>query len=211
MEILHYEWNIPVSGIRLSGDLSIPSGARALVIFSHGSGSGRHSVRNRQVAAHLGKHGFATFLFDLLTESEDRIYENRFNIQMLAERLISVTDWVAASPEANALPIALFGASTGAAVALDAAARRPQIFAVVSRGGRPDLSKHLSEVSTPVLLLVGGNDKEVEKLNEMAFHQLECEKKLEIIEGASHLFEEPGKLEVVADLAVEWFQTHLPG
>ncbi len=211
MKILdHQEVDLPIRGVKLGAELYIPAQARAIIIFSHGSGSSRHSSRNRQVAAYFQEQGFGTLLFDLLSEAEDQVTENRFNIQLLTDRLIAVTQWVSERGEAKGLPIAYFGASTGAAVALEAAVREPAVFAVVSRGGRPDLSKQLREVTAAVLLLVGSNDKYVLTLNKMAYGALHCPKALEIIADAGHLFEEPGKMHEVAILAADWFSNHLP-
>jgi putative phosphoribosyl transferase len=183
------------------------------VVFAHGSGSGRHSPRNRQVAAALQEAGFRTMLLDLLTESEERrdlqTREHRFDIDLLADRVVAGVDWLMA--EGVDGPIGLFGASTGAAAALRvAAAKSGEIAAVVSRGGRPDLAEGaLAEVTAPTLLIVGGHDLEVLQLNEQALAELNDESSLEIVPGANHLFEEPGKLEQVADLATQWFRKHL--
>lgn len=208
------EINIPISdSIILHGTLNLPSNASAFVIFSHGSGSSRFSIRNRHVAEILNKEKFATLLIDLLTEKEDQIFENRFNIDLLTERLVLVTTYVNQLPELKNLPIGYFGASTGAASALKAAERLNDIIhAVVSRGGRPDLAKtSLKQVHAPTLLIVGSLDGQVIELNNQAYSMLQCEKKMEIIEGASHLFEEPGKLDLVAKFATNWFKNHLHG
>jgi putative phosphoribosyl transferase len=193
------------------GNLDIPENASTLVIFSHGSGSSRFSVRNRFVASKLNHEGMATLLTDLLTEEEDRIYENRFNIDLLTTRLVEVTIQASEMRELKDLAIGYFGASTGAASALKAAAQlEQQIEAVVSRGGRPDLAKSaLLKVKAPVLLIVGSLDTDVIMLNEQAYGMMFCEKDLRIVNGAGHLFEEPGKLEEVADLAIDWFIRHL--
>lgn len=206
------EINIPVSSLWLKGDLVIPDRTIGLVIFSHGSGSSRLSPRNRYVAEFLNKSNIATLLFDLLTEEEDELYENRFNIDLLTDRLIWATDWVKNQPDMTDFTIGYFGASTGAASALRAAAELGQnIKVVVSRGGRPDLAMPLLEkVKASTLLIVGGDDYEVIRLNERALRKLTSTKKLEIVEGASHLFEEPGKLEKVAILARDWFKKYLP-
>ncbi len=198
---------IPAGQALLEGNLLIPKGAKGLVIFAHGSGSSRLSPRNMFVAGELQKRKIATLLFDLLTEQEDQRYENRFNIQLLAERLVAATDWAMRQPAAKGLKIGYFGASTGSAAALIAAADMGAgIHAVVSRGGRPDLAMPaLPFVKAPVLLIVGGNDYEVIGMNETAFARLVCEKKLEIVPGATHLFEETGALEAVARLAAAWF------
>lgn len=201
------EINITLKDISLDGNLSIPSSPKGLVIFSHGSGSSRFSPRNNFVANILQTNGIATLLFDLLTEQEDRIYQNRFDINKLTKRLIETTQWVCHQDDTLKLPVGYFGASTGAASALRAAAFfGNSISAVVSRGGRPDLAlNELNKVTAPTLLLVGGLDTEVIWLNQKAYEQLECQKKMEIVPGASHLFEEPGKLVSVANLAAEWF------
>ncbi len=201
----------------LQGDLSIPPGASAVVIFAHGSGSSRHSPRNRFVAGELQQAGLATLLFDLLTPEEERLDEYtrqyRFDIGLLAERLVATTDWLALNPQTKHLNQAYFGASTGAAAALVAASKHPEwIRAVVSRGGRPDLAGDaLERVEAPTLLIVGEWDVEVRRLNQQAFDRLGCEKKLVVLPGAAHLFEEPGKLEEVARLACDWFSCHLNG
>jgi dienelactone hydrolase len=199
----------------LEGDLNIPEGARGIVLFAHGSGSSRHSARNRHVAQLLSQAQLATLLVDLLTAEEEaidlRTTQLRFDIGLLAARLAGVTDWVVQYPDTRLLRIGYFGASTGAAAALVAAAERPAaIGAVVSRGGRPDLAgPYLPRVRAPTLLIVGGNDFQVIELNRAAFDQLRCEKELAIIPGATHLFEQPGALDQVAQLAREWFQRHL--
>lgn len=199
---------IPVDSIRLKGVLVIPENAQAIILFAHGSGSGRLSARNNFVADFLNQNGFATLLFDLLTEEEELIYEKRFDIALLTSRLISATDWIKNSPDFENLKIGYFGASTGAAAALQAASfLKKEIYAIVSRGGRPDLAENfLVDVAAPTLLAVGSEDEVVLKLNKKAFNALKIEKKLSIIPGATHLFEEPGALEDVARLAVEWFK-----
>lgn len=198
----------------LAGDLSMPEGATGLVLFAHGSGSSRHSPRNRAVADGLVAAGFATLLFDLLTAAEERIdaetAELRFDIGLLARRVTGTIDWLTDGQVVSGLPLGLFGASTGAAGALAAAAARPgQVRAVVSRGGRPDLAgPSLAQVRAPVLLLVGGHDPQVLELNEMAAKELQtCE--LRVVRGAGHLFEEPGALDQVTSLAIDWFAHHL--
>jgi putative phosphoribosyl transferase len=201
---------IPVAGERVSGSLDIPRDARGIVVFAHGSGSGRFSPRNQKVAASLQKNGLATLLMDLLTPSEERVdevtAELRFDIPFLARRLIEVTEWVRRQPAIRGLNVGYFGASTGAAAALVAAAGRTDIGAIVSRGGRPDLAGDALERATaPTLLLVGELDVAVIRLNRIASERLRGEKKLEIVPGASHLFEEPGTLEQVAARAAEWF------
>jgi dienelactone hydrolase len=181
------------------------------VVFAHGSGSSRFSPRNAYVARFLYDRGLATLLFDLLTREEDMVYANRFNIELLAQRLRGATEWARAQPELSGKPIGYFGSSTGAAAALRAAADDPEIYAVVSRGGRPDLViPHLPKVRAPTLLIVGGLDTIVLALNQEAMKHLKCEKELAVVPGASHLFEEPGKLEEVARLAADWFVKHLP-
>lgn len=202
---------IPLKDVILRGKLIIPENAIGLVIFSHGSGSSHLSPRNNFVAVLLQQKGLATLLFDLLTEEEDRIYENRFNIDLLTKRLIAVTQWVQQQEETKDLPIGYFGASTGAASALRAAAFFDQeIKAVVSRGGRPDMAlQDINKVTAPTLLIVGGLDEVVIGLNEKAYQKLQCERKLEIIPRASHLFEETGKLQEVADTSANWFVENL--
>lgn len=197
---------IPVNGVILPGTLDVPHSAKAIVLFAHGSGSGRMSPRNNFVADVLRKAKIGTLLMDLLTPEEDSIRENRFDIELLTERLSAALSWLQAQKNTHGLKVGLFGASTGAAAALQCAAREGEtIFAVVSRGGRPDLAEELELVKAPTLLLVGGNDTEVIQLNEKAFEELQCSKKLSIIPGATHLFEEPGTLEEVARQATEWF------
>lgn len=198
---------IRVKNLSFDGDLVVPKGAVGLVVFAHGSGSSRHSPRNQSVARTLNESGHATLLFDLLTPEEDTISENRFDIPLLAQRLCDVVHFVQKAPETKGMKIGLFGASTGAAAALQAAAHLSSLISgVVSRGGRPDLAgKSLPQVTAPTLLIVGGNDTVVIELNELAYRELGCEKKLEIIEGASHLFEETGALEQVASLSAKWF------
>jgi dienelactone hydrolase len=199
----------------LSGTLIIPDNAIALVLFAHGSGSSRHSPRNQFVARTLNQAGLATLLFDLLTQEEEatdmHTREHRFNIGLLAERLVHATKWAKQQEETRDLPIGYFGSSTGGAAALVAAAELLQdVGAVVSRGGRPDLAGDaLPKVEAPTLLIVGGNDDVVIELNEMARDQMHCEVKLEIVPGATHLFEEPGALEKVAKLASDWFVNHI--
>ena len=201
--------------VSLEGNLALPEGAQGVVLFAHGSGSSRFSPRNRLVAQALQEGGLGTLLIDLLTEEEERIdlrtREKRFDIPLLAERLVGAIDWLRAAPETRDLKIGLFGSSTGAGAALMAAPRRPDaIGAIVSRGGRPDLAgPALREVAAPTLLIVGGRDSVVITLNEQALAQLNVEKRLEIVSGAGHLFEEPGALEQVSALARDWFVRHL--
>lgn len=210
MTDFHDSVSIPVGRVMLDGDLFVPSKAKGIVVFSHGSGSSRLSQRNRMVAEYLNGLNFGTLLFDLLTRDEDRNYSTRFNIDLLTQRLAGVTDWLETLPATKEIPLGYFGASTGAASALRAAALLPHIGAVVSRGGRPDLAMHeLSRVQAPTLLIVGSLDHDVIKLNNMAFAELNCEKKMEIVNGASHLFEEPGTMEEVCRLAGNWFGRHL--
>ena len=199
----------------LPGNLTIPENAVALVLFAHGSGSSRHSPRNKFVARTLHDAGLATLLFDLLTPEEEatdvRTREHRFNIGLLAERLVHATKWAKRQEQTRDLQIGYFGSSTGGGAALVAAAEIPQdVGAVVSRGGRPDLAGDaLPKVQAPTLLIVGGNDDVVIELNEMARDQMRCEVKLEIVSGAMHLFEEPGALEKVAELTSTWFVNHI--
>jgi dienelactone hydrolase len=205
-----------VRGVELNGDLAIPDDARGIVLFAHGSGSSRTSPRNRFVADELNQSHLATLLFDLLTEQEEHeeryTRHLRFDIELLAERLNAATTWVQSEPSIAQLPIGYFGASTGAAAALVAAAKRPEIAAVVSRGGRADLAGDcLPRVQARTLLIVGGDDDVVIELNETALEQLRCERQLEIVPGATHLFEEPGALERVAELARRWFEKYLRG
>lgn len=194
----------------LNGSLCRFAEMKAIVIFAHGSGSSRHSPRNQMVASWMQREGFGTLLFDLLTREEDAYYENRFNIDLLTQRLICVTKWVHHQQGMGDIPVAYFGASTGAAAALNAAAQVPSIISVISRGGRPDLAMaQLEYVQAPTLLIVGGNDEEVIRLNQLALDKLTCEKQLEIVEGATHLFEEPGAMQQVCRLATQWLQNHL--
>lgn len=210
------EVRIPSGGIVLCGDLALPARFGGLVLFAHGSGSGRHSARNRQVARHLQQRGIATLLFDLLTAEEEEVdlhtRQHRFDIPLLTRRMEDATAWVGTQPELERAAIGFFGASTGSAAALIAAARLGhRIAAVVSRGGRPDLAGAavLESLTAPTLLIVGGADAVVLDLNEQAFDRLQCEKRLAIVPGASHLFEEHGALEQVGELAADWFERHL--
>ena len=197
-------------GALLNGDLAVPTRASGLVIFAHGSGSSRKSPRNQEVAEALRDEGMGTLLFDLLTEAESQDRRNVFDVGLLAERLLDATNWVRENLAPNDLQLGYFGASTGAAAALVAAALSPaSISAVVSRGGRPDLANgYLARVTAPTLLIVGGNDFDVIPLNQRAYAQLACPKRLEIVSGATHLFEEPGAMNAVTQLAAEWFQFH---
>ena len=206
------EVSIPAGGVALPGTLTLPAAPRGIVLFAHGSGSSRHSPRNRFVADVLVDAGIATLLFDLLTPSEDRTRETRFDIPLLTTRLVDATAWLATEPALAALPVGYFGASTGAAAALDAAAvRGAGVRAVVSRGGRPDLAgaKALARVTAPTLLLVGGEDFQVIELNREAKAKMRCLCEIAIVPGATHLFEEPGTLEAVAVAARDWFLRHL--
>src|SRR6266480_3854842 len=211
------EVQIQAGGAILSGTLRLPTSAGALVLFAHGSGSSRHSPRNQFVARTLNDAGLATLLFDLLTQQEEAIdmhtREHRFNIGLLAERLVHATKWAKQQEQTRDLRVGYFGSSTGGGAALVAAAEIPQdVGAVVSRGGRPDLAgEALPKVQGATLLIVGGNDDIVIELNEMARDQMRCEVKLEIVPGATHLFEEPGALEKVAKLASDWFVDHIGG
>jgi len=209
--------SIPAGDASIAGDLVIPPGARGIVLFAHGSGSSRHSPRNRFVAQELQKANLATLLMDLLTPSEEALDEVtggslRFDIGLLSGRLETASDWVRANSSTAELPLGYFGASTGAAAALVAAAAgwRGKVSAVVSRGGRPDMAHDaLGAVKAPTLLIVGGDDDVVIELNRKALRKLSCEKRLEIVPGATHLFEEPGTLEQVASLAADWFDRYL--
>lgn len=205
------ELTIGVPGAELAGTLAMPPKPSGLILFAHGSGSSRLSPRNRQVASALNRFGLATLLFDLLTREEEEVEALRFDIELLARRLVQVTDWSRASASTRALEVGYFGASTGAAAALVAAAQRPAVVkAVVSRGGRPDLAwDSLPRVEAPTLLVVGGRDEEVLALNQRAAAQLQAPHRLVVVPGATHLFEEPGALDAVARLAGEWFSEHL--
>jgi putative phosphoribosyl transferase len=202
---------LPAGDVLLEGNLGVPQGASGVVLFAHGSGSSRHSARNRAVAATFRQAGLGTLLFDLLSAEEEAMDAQtmllRFDIALLATRLICALDWIGNRAEARGLPTGLFGASTGAGAALVAAARRPGVVrAVVSRGGRPDLAAGaLPSVQAPTLLIVGENDAEVLALNRQAQQALRCENKLELVPGATHLFGEPGALDKVAQLARDWF------
>ena len=205
---------IPAGNVRLEGELLLPARAQGVVLFAHGSGSSRHSPRNALVAGALRDARVGTLLFDLLTADEDRTYATRFDIALLSRRLGAATAWLEKQESARGLPLGYFGASTGAAAALVAAAERGRaIRAVVSRGGRPDLAgvAALRRVKAATLLIVGGDDTEVIALNRQAFAELECEKELRIVPGATHLFEEPGTLEQVAAAAAAWFGRRLAG
>jgi pimeloyl-ACP methyl ester carboxylesterase len=213
-ELKSLSLRIPAGGVIVDADLAIPREAKGLVAFAHGSGSSRHSSRNRYVAEVLNGYQFATLLADLLTQEEERVDIStrhlRFDIPMLADRLIDIGAWLQGDPRTRHLKIGWFGASTGAGAALIAAARSPDnIMAVVSRGGRPDLAEdYLPQVMAPVLLIVGENDPQVLELNKSALDRLNTESTLEIVPNATHLFEEPGTLEAAALLAAEWFRDH---
>lgn len=215
MELTNTEVSVDAAGTALAGDLIRPEAAESIVVFAHGSGSSRFSTRNHAVASHLATQGFATLLFDLLTPEENEIDERtrelRFDIDLIGQRMTGAVDWVAAASRTRDLTIGLFGASTGAAAALVAAARRADsIHAVVSRGGRPDLAGDaLGAVRAPTLLLVGGLDTQVISINEQARDRMHAPCTLDTVPGATHLFEEPGKLEDVQAWAGRWFQHHL--
>ncbi len=203
--------HVKQAGVEMEGMLKVPPGAKGLVLFAHGSGSSRFSPRNNYVADVLNEAGLSTLLIDLLSKQEDEVYQTRFDINLLGQRLGWVVEWLQKQPESKDLAIGLFGASTGAAAALQvAAAMGKQIKAVVSRGGRPDLAMDvLEDVVAPSLFIVGGEDFGVIELNQEAFARLVCLKKFDIVPNATHLFEEPGCLEEVAGLAKEWFKKHL--
>ena len=198
--------------VELEGELMLPPSAKGVVLFAHGSGSSRFSPRNTYVAEVLQQRGIGTLLFDLLTRVEDQVYETRFDIALLTQRLLAATAWLQSNPETKNLSIGYFGASTGAAAALQAAAKMGnEISAVVSRGGRPDLAGAvaLRQVTAPTLLIVGGDDYGVIELNQQADALMNCEKKLTLVPGATHLFEEPGTLQQAAHSAADWFAQHL--
>jgi putative phosphoribosyl transferase len=213
--IEHLPVLVPAGSATLDGDLSSPAAPEGLVIFAHGSGSSRRSPRNKYVAGVLNEHSLGTLLVDLLTAAEEREDEFsarlRFDIELLTDRVVAIVDWLAVQRQAAGHTIGVFGASTGAAAALLAAARRPRLVkAVVSRGGRPDLAgQDAALVRAPTLLIVGGRDTEVLEMNREAMALMKCETKLEIVPGATHLFEEPGTLAKVASLAADWFAAHL--
>ena len=210
-KIFYKEVSIQIDKTNLTGVLFVPANATAIIIFSHGSGSGRFSRRNQQVATFLHGRNFGTLLLDLLTQEEDSRYQNRFNIELLTRRLAGATEWLERHPAARNCRIGFFGASTGAASALQAASDLTQVAAVVSRGGRPDLAsaQALKNLKAPVLLIVGRLDPEVLQLNKQAFEKLRCDKELVIVDGAGHLFEEQGKLDEVAELASAWFEKYM--
>lgn len=202
---------IPIGSMMLEGILIIPKNAKALVVFVHGGSNSRFSPRNNTVAEELRKKGFATLLFDLLSEEEDSIYENRFNIQLLSDRLAIVTKWLLNNPDTKNLKIGYFGSSTGSAAALMTAGKLGvKIHAIVSRGGRPDLAMlSLGMVKSPILLIVGAEDYGVIELNQHAYVHLQCVKEMELIPDATHLFEEAGTLDEVSKLAAKWFKKYL--
>ena len=205
------EVSIPVEDIRLKGDLCIPEDAKAIIIFAHAGTNCRLNKRNQIEAKYLNEIGFGTLLFDLLNLQEAKDFQNRFKIDLLSYRLITASLWLEKFTAELALPIGYFGSSTAAAAALNAAIQLPQIYAITIRSGRPDLVyKNLPYLNTPSLFIVGSLDKMVLQINQTAFKQITCEKKLTIINGASHLFEEPGKLESVAENASTWFNNNLP-
>jgi len=219
LAIEHLSVAVPVDSVRLDGTLSVPTAASGIILFAHGSGSSRHSPRNRFVGDLLNEGGLATLLIDLLTADEQEVdmqtAQLRFDIPFLAKRLVAITEWTARQTEVKGLPIGQFGASTGAGAALMAAAEIPRLVrAVVSRGGRPDLAgRALAHVTAPTLLIVGGADPVVLELNRKAVAQMHCETQLQIVAGAGHLFEEPRALQQVAELARDWFveKLSLPG
>ncbi len=202
--------NIRLDSVVLPGILTVPPGAGGLVVFAHGSGSSRLSPRNAFMAGVIQAEGIATLLFDLLTEEEDLVYDNRFDIDLIANRLLAATDWLLELPEASSLSLGYFGASTGAAAALKATVHESRIRAIVSRGGRPDLALDvLPRIRAATLLIVGALDTIVIDLNRHAYNRLQCEKRMEIVPGASHLFEEVGTLDIAARQAAAWFKEHL--
>lgn len=205
--------HIPIDGLSLEGELVIPPGAKGIVLFVHGSGSSRHSPRNKFVAQKLQTRSLATLLVDLLSEEEDSDYAVRFNIKLLSQRLSTITDWIKHNKATKGLALGYFGASTGAAAAIDAAvAYTATVKAVVSRGGRVDLARGvIDQLAAPTLLIVGQHDYFVLEANETAFLNMKCQKKLSIVPGATHLFEEPGALDRVAQLAARWFEKYLGG
>jgi len=209
-DLIDREVVIPADLVELEGYLRVPEGATGLVVFAHGSGSSRHSPRNRFVAEKLNEEGLATLLFDLLTEEEDSVREARFDIELLSQRLEEATSWVRTQEELKGLNVGYFGSSTGAAAAMEAAAEVNNVKAVVSRGGRVDMVFDvLPVVDAATLLIVGGEDRQVLELNRRCLEILQAEKELEVVEGAGHLFEDEGELEEVAELAAEWFKEHL--
>jgi putative phosphoribosyl transferase len=213
--VAHAEVTIPLEAGHIEAELRVPHGATGLVVFAHGSGSSRFSSRNRAVAEHLETSAFATLLLDLLTREEERVdvrtRQHRFDVAMLGQRVVVATDWAQQREDLRGLPIGYFGASTGAAAALIAATERPALVrAVVSRGGRPDLAEGaLARLQAPTLLIVGGDDEPVIGMNREAMRRMNAPVEMQIVPGATHLFEEPGTLELVMELAAEWFRRHL--
>lgn len=204
-------YDIPVDDVTLEGKLVVPEGSTGVVVFAHGSGSSRKSPRNNFVAEQLREEGLATLLFDLLTEAEDQNRANRFNIPLLTDRLVGVTEWLRNREAIRSHAIGYFGASTGGAAALRASVQDGAVDAIVSRGGRVDMAEEvLAGVTAPTLLIIGGDDTQVLELNRQAYDELACVRELHVVEGAGHLFEGPGELEEVADRAGEWFVEHLP-
>ena len=204
------EVQIPLEDVRLGGFLELPANAESVVVFAHGSGSTRFSPRNNYVASVLRQEGLGTLLFDLLTHQEDLAYKTRFNIDLLAARLSAATRWLLSRPDSSGVSVGYFGASTGAAAALQASTTISNVNAIVSRGGRPDLAwDYLEKVKSPTLLIVGGKDEEVLQLNQQALARLKVDKDLVVVPGATHLFEEPGALEEVARNAARWFRRFL--
>jgi pimeloyl-ACP methyl ester carboxylesterase len=209
-KISQVELRIPAGEVQLAGSLFIPEESKGIVVFSHGSGSSRHSPRNQAVAKFLHGKNFGTLLFDLLTAEEDQHYNTRFDIELLTDRLIQVTQWLKDLPRIKNYKLGYFGASTGAASALRASAYLPDVAAVVSRGGRPDMAEDLlPEVKAPTLLIVGSLDTEVLELNRWALARLTCIKELDVVHGATHLFEEEGTLEKVMQVSANWFEKYL--
>ncbi|BBG65842.1 phosphoribosyl transferase domain protein [Hydrogenimonas sp.] len=208
---IQQEVRIENAQVSVGGFLAVPEGAESIVLFAHGSGSSRFSSRNNYVASVLHEAGIATLLFDLLTESEEHDRRDIFDIDLLASRLVMATDWIASRDDTSGFKLGYFGASTGSAAALKASViTEHEVYAIVSRGGRPDMALDVIErVKAPTLLIVGGNDSGVIELNEAAYERLRCEKRLVLIPGATHLFEEPGALEKVSVIAKEWFVEHL--
>lgn len=204
------EVTIPLADVVLKGELIVPLSAEAIIVFSHGSGSSRNSPRNKMVASYLHQQNIGTLLFDLLTPEEDLQHQNRFDIGLLAQRLYNTVRWLQKQPTAKGCSFGFFGASTGAASALKASLRLPEIEAIVCRGGRPDLAmQDLPRVKAPVLFIVGSYDTDVLALNRAAYNKLTCRRRLDIVEHASHLFEENGKMEIVEKLAAKWFEQFL--
>jgi putative phosphoribosyl transferase len=211
---LHFAQQVKmeVDNETLDGILEVPHNAKGIVIFSHGSGSGRFSPRNKIVAERLHQEQIGTLLLDLLTPAEDRVITNRFDTALLAHRLVGVTQWLEQFEACEGCAMGFFGASTGAASALKASTYLPQLKAIVSRGGRPDMAADiLNKVKCPTLLIVGSRDEDVLRLNEQAYSILTCEKKFEVVDGASHLFEEDGKMSRVTEIASKWFNKYLKG